>query len=186
LLHWHDLENPSDGDRVAITKMQIYDKYNSNTMDGDVCVLTLASPTAYTPIVLDGGSTAQAGEVNIAAGWGNTSPTGSAFPALAQEVGVPLVSNEVCNAKDAYNGEITAGMMCAGFSAGGKDSCQGDSGGPLFLDGGKPGVATLTGVVSWGYGCAQPNAYGVYARVSVFKGWIDQVTDNAAQWRSSA
>ena len=83
MLHWHDLENPSDGDRVPVTKMQIYDKYNSNTMDGDVCVLTLASPTAYTPIVLDGGSTTQAGEVNIAAGWGNTSPTGSAFPALA-------------------------------------------------------------------------------------------------------
>merc|ERR1719337_693118 len=63
-------------------------------------------------------------------------------------------------------------MICAGDTAdGGEDACQGDSGGPLFgID--ADGNYVLTGIVSWGYGCADRNFPGVYARVSYAREWI--------------
>ena len=54
-------------------------------------------------------------------------------------------------------------MICAGLDPGGSDSCQGNSGGPLTRG---PDNGILTGIVSWGIGCARPNLFGVYTRVS--------------------
>ena len=51
-------------------------------------------------------------------------------------------------------------MLCAGRDSGGIDTCQGDSGGPLTRG------SSLTGIVSWGNGCARRNLFGVYTRIS--------------------
>ena len=61
---------------------------------------------------------------------------------------------------------ITQVMFCAGYTTGYYDACLGDSGGPFVVDG------KLTGIVSWGVGCAQPNYPGVYTNIAVVRNWI--------------
>ena len=64
-------------------------------------------------------------------------------------------------------------MICAGYSQGGKDACQGDSGGPFVCLSGSSAI--LTGIVSFGYECASPGYYGVYARVTKILDWIKSI-----------
>ena len=82
------------------------------------------------------------------------------------QVDVPVVSDDDC--RDSYGqNDIADSMICAGLDEGGKDSCQGDSGGP-FMCGNE-----LSGVVSWGYGCAEAGYPGVYTQTSYFVDWVN-------------
>lgn len=101
------------------------------------------------------------------AGWGALRENGAGSTAL-QKVSVPVVSRASCRASYGTSA-ITNNMFCAGFPAGGKDSCQGDSGGPIVNS-----SKQLLGLVSFGFGCAQPNWPGVYARVSTLLSFINQ------------
>ena len=53
---------------------------------------------------------------------------------------------------------------------GGKDSCSGDSGGALVCNG------ALTGIVSFGAGCAEPDYPGIYAEAAHYVQWFEDVT----------
>ena len=65
--------------------------------------------------------------------------------------------------------------LSLGPAEGGKDTCQGDSGGPLVARAtGVDDGYSLIGVVSWGYGCAVPGLYGVYAEFSHYLGWVKE------------
>ena len=89
---------------------------------------------------------------------------------IKTQVTVPVVSDDHC--RDSYGqSDITDSMICAGLDQGGKDSCQGDSGGP-FMCGNQ-----LSGVVSWGYGCAEAGYPGVYTQTSYFIDWIMENAD---------
>merc|ERR1711951_259444 len=93
-------------------------------------------------------------------------PEGGSLARVLQKVDVPVVSDDHC--RDSYGqNDITDSMICAGLDQGGKDSCQGDSGGP-FMCGNQ-----LSGVVSWGYGCAEPENPRVYAQTSYFVDWVN-------------
>ena len=78
------------------------------------------------------------------------------------------IPSQVCKARYP-NAKIAEGQLCAGLEEGGKDSCQGDSGGPLAVDG-EDGCPVQVGIVSWGEGCAEAKAYGVYTRIAAYAG----------------
>jgi len=170
----------SSGQRIGVAHVVPYPAYREATSDSDVALLHLAAPASLAPATvdtidlasLDDGALVAPGTIATVTGWGVTSE-GSPFRSNALlEVDVPIVSNATCNAPASYDGAVTDNMLCAGFADGGKDSCQGDSGGPLIVPDGSGGWL-VAGVVSWGDGCARPDLYGVYARVSPFKSWID-------------
>ncbi|KXJ21989.1 CUB and peptidase domain-containing protein 1 [Exaiptasia diaphana] len=102
-------------------------------------------------------------------GWGTLSSGGSQ-PETLQQAEVPIVSPATC--QNSYPNMIDKTMVCAGLKKGGVDACQGDSGGPMVCE--SNGAFYLHGATSWGYGCAAPDKYGVYARVSHLRDWIDQ------------
>ena len=54
---------------------------------------------------------------------------------------------------------------------GGVDACQGDAGGSVICD--VDGSAVLTGVISWGIGCAGEGYPGISGRVYSAIGWIN-------------
>lgn len=160
----------------AVSQVIPHPTYSPNGDDFDVALLRLSKPVTLiagqvetiTLVTADTLDQAAVGTNATVTGWGTTSYGGSVTNEL-YEVVVPIVSNQDCSS--AYGGGITAGMLCAGYAEGGKDSCQGDSGGPLIVPDGGSGWLQA-GVVSWGYECAFPGYYGVYARVSQYADWI--------------
>lgn len=160
----------TSGESRTLDSVTCHPSYSGN--DYDYCLVHVSSPSTKTPIAIDVGTSDHAGENSVVLGWGTTSFGGSDSETLL-EVTVPVVTNAVCNAS--YGG-ITDRMICAGLAAGGIDSCQGDSGGPLV----NAARDALIGVVSFGNGCALPNFYGVYARVSDQSAWVCTTTSDEA------
>ncbi|XP_046511017.1 urokinase-type plasminogen activator isoform X2 [Equus quagga] len=92
------------------------------------------------------------------------------YPEQLKMTVVKLVSHQECQQPHYYGSEVTTKMLCAADPQWKTDSCQGDSGGPLVCS--IQGRLTLTGIVSWGRGCAMKDKPGVYTRVSRFLPWI--------------
>ncbi|XP_030752639.1 trypsin-3-like [Sitophilus oryzae] len=165
----------NEGFVYQIAEVIDHPQYNFNTIDYDISLLRLGRAVTFgntiQPIPLPSRDQALVpGSVCTITGWG-TLTQGGVTPAGLQMVQVPLISNESCNqyySTGTGPAAITDGMMCAGSPYGGRDACQNDSGGPLVVDG------LLIGIVSWGYGCAQYQAPGVYANVVFFRDWIQQ------------
>ncbi len=156
--------------------------YDPRTGDADLALLQLDRPVDLTclgPLPPERQELAAPGVPAMAVGWGALDAAGASYPDFLQAAVLPLVSNEDCNAPAAYNGQVTARMLCAGYPDGASDACRGDSGGPLVIypDGEGP---YLAGIISWGDGCAQPQKYGVYTRVTAFGSWIENQLSHPA------
>lgn len=90
------------------------------------------------------------------------------LPALLQTVDIPIFDTNICRKAYSLTIGLSNGQLCAGYLEGGKDACKGDSGGPLVCKG------LLSGVISYGDGCASQGYPGVNSNVSYYKHWIDK------------
>jgi hypothetical protein len=200
----HDLSNSASEPSSKVHSLKrviMHPSYGSSPATRfDFCLLELSEPAALglevVPACLASESDGPVGTECFITGWGNTSPrssfkefmelidqaeagklskeeTASLTKAsnVLNQVNVNINDQNQCNT--AYGGVIEPNMICA--SAPGHDTCQGDSGGPLVCPkaNGQPGFV-LTGVTSWGRGCAQPGYPGIYARISHVLPWISE------------
>ena len=190
----HDLGNINDGFAIEVGGHLPHPRYDPTTMDNDFMLLFLhypAPPDAAFVKLNSNPNVPAAGDHVTVMGHGDTDPD-SRITELGMElleIEVKVVSNEECEQSEGYfeyegvlkygslEGMISNSMLCAKDM--GNDSCQGDSGGPLVIKGndahdGDGSDDVQVGVVSFGYGCADPDFPGVYSRVSSAFDWIRQ------------
>ncbi|XP_074864380.1 chymotrypsin-like protease CTRL-1 isoform X2 [Carettochelys insculpta] len=158
----------------SITKAITHPYWNPQTLSDDITLVKLASPAQLgprvSPVCLASASESlPAGLTCVTTGWGRTSSSTNNGALQLQQVALPLVTVSQC--QQYWGSRITSSMICGGGA--GASSCQGDSGGPLVCL--KGGAWTLIGIVSWGTSNCNVQAPAVYARVSVFRSWIDSV-----------
>nr|XP_040029751.1 coagulation factor VII [Gasterosteus aculeatus aculeatus] len=166
-----------------VRKVLIHRAYNKSSWDSDLALLRLHRPVKLGPYVVPvclpaKNSTFVRTLENIrhatVSGWGHLAQNGAVANVL-QRLTLPRVPLQDCRLHTGL--QVTGNMVCAGFRSGGRDACKGDSGGPLVTRYKKTWF--LTGVVSWGKGCANKNLYGIYTKVSNFLVWIEDVMSSA-------
>ncbi len=169
----YDLKS-NDGERIGAAEIHVHPSYHPRSLANDVALIKLETPSTASPVGLATTANASlwdAGTQATVMGWGFTE-SNPAYPEVLYEVDVPIMDDATC-ASLLGNAFKADSMLCAGELAGGVDSCGGDSGGPLVVPDGSGGWVEV-GIVSWGYGCADPNAPGVYSRVAAFETWIGE------------
>ncbi|KAM5278755.1 coagulation factor X [Hipposideros larvatus] len=152
-------------------------KFVRETYDFDIAVLKLKTPIEFrmnvAPACLPEKDWAESAlmtqKTGIVSGFGRTHEKGRMSTTLKM-LEVPYVDRNTCKLSSKFT--ITANMFCAGYDSKPEDACQGDSGGPHVTR--FQGTYFVTGIVSWGEGCAQKGKYGVYTKVTNFLRWIDR------------
>jgi len=172
----HDNHHILRSNYLKVVHIYVHSHFNDNGKNGDdIALIQLekhvdTSSTEIRAACLPEQNENFENQVCTVTGWGSLHEDGAPQRYL-QKVDIPVISNDLCNY---YLGRtlVTSTNLCAGYRQGGKDACQGDSGGPLVCKVGNSWK--LAGIVSWGFGCGQRNAPGIYTRVSSYLSWINQ------------
>ena len=173
-----DLSNTSVNDVI------IHPKYNAETTENDIALLKLSEPltlgTANLAKIDLPSKSPLSGSTGRISGWGNTwmfngssfldyYDTGAPYPRQLQGGEVSVRTSRDCQLEMGKNYFKSKSMICANSPGYWIDVCFGDSGGPLatFSNGGW----VLSGITSWGWGCAwdSPTAY---TNVAKYTKWI--------------
>jgi hypothetical protein len=174
---------------VGVARVLIHPLYDEFSLINDIALLELDAEPYVDGVPVPAATLVSQppipGEVVTLTGWGvtNTNPNKT----IMQKVTTPVVmvgtasAQALATAGVLYDSsDILAGMFLAGAVEGGVDTCQGDSGGPVFR-----ANNNVLGVVSWGFGCAEPGYTGVYTDVSVFAADANRLmNDDLLAWPS--
>ncbi|XP_058678752.1 coagulation factor X [Ammospiza caudacuta] len=162
----------------TVDKIYVHSKFIVETYDNDIALLKLKEPITFSEYVIPAclPKADFANEVLMTQKSGRVSGFGREFEGgrtskKLKVLEVPYVNRNTC--KQSTNLAITENMFCAGYDTEQKDACQGDSGGPhvtRYKD-----TYFVTGIVSWGEGCARKGKYGVYTKLSRFLRWVRTV-----------
>lgn len=179
-----DVLDKTDVSDMTVSKVVLHPAYNNTTYANDIALVKLR-----TPLILRAGSvgilslpSAEPAANSLAriSGWGSTwvsdeffdypffSHSDTQFPTQLQGAEVSVQSGSQCaqDYPDQYDDER---MLCASVDDYFVDTCQGDSGGPLATL--ERGRWVLSGVTSWGSGCAWLSS-GIYTNVANYNQWI--------------
>nr|7TPP_B Chain B, Activated factor Xa heavy chain [Homo sapiens]7TPQ_B Chain B, Activated factor Xa heavy chain [Homo sapiens] len=171
-------EQEEGGEAVHEVEVVIkHNRFTKETYDFDIAVLRLKTPITFrmnvAPACLPerdwAESTLMTQKTGIVSGFGRTHEKGRQSTRLKM-LEVPYVDRNSCKLSSSFI--ITQNMFCAGYDTKQEDACQGDAGGPhvtRFKD-----TYFVTGIVSWGEGCARKGKYGIYTKVTAFLKWIDR------------
>uniref|UniRef100_A0A3P8VKY9 Coagulation factor X-like n=1 Tax=Cynoglossus semilaevis TaxID=244447 RepID=A0A3P8VKY9_CYNSE len=167
--------------QIKIQKVFIHPHFHSFTFDSDIALILLAEPVSKGPTAIPAclpdnhlsKYLLREDTWGVASGWGRTRYLGRSSRFL-RKVSLPVVSYRACAASTEQ--VITDNMFCAGFLDQPKDACSGDSGGPFVVN--YRDTWFLTGVISWGEGCAAHGKFGVYTRLGNFLTWVRETMRN--------
>nr|QGT41004.1 Try1a [Tomicus yunnanensis] len=161
--------NTTSGAGIQIDSVLVHPNFTADALDCDIALIKLKSNVTISAsaalIRISESTSYTSGSYASVTGWGYQQENGT-VSSLLRGVNVPLTSASQCEKSYANIINITANMICAGYSEGGKDACQGDSGGPLVQKN------KLIGVVSFGAGCARKSYPGVYTNVGRLLDWV--------------
>lgn len=161
----------------------IHPSYNASkqNFDYDAALLKLSCSVSYSPFVrraclprAGDELLYRSGTRGLVAGWGvvEISREGRNFSQLLREAELPVTGWKKCRrVLGFFNRKVTERMFCAGDGIRSIDACYGDSGGPFVVQH-RDERYRLTGIVSWGIGCALRGLYGVYTDVMSIMPWI--------------
>ena len=187
---------------IGIQSVLLHPDWNSKTFEADMALIQLTEPIQQpqvAPLSKIRLNLSNAGTNATVMGWGslerqnplNDDTPQPTYPNKLRKVELPIISPSSCSsAFDGILGEgaVTETMLCAGKPSGGVDACLKDGGGPLFVYD-EFDRTYQAGIVSWGVGCALPDYYGVYTRVTSFYSWAEDTlrdrnaTNKAAPYR---
>uniref|UniRef100_A0A1A7XEC7 coagulation factor Xa n=1 Tax=Iconisemion striatum TaxID=60296 RepID=A0A1A7XEC7_9TELE len=149
--------------------------YRPSTYHNDIALIKLATPIKFSRYIMPAcipksdfaEKVLMKQSDGLVSGFGRLGESRQASTIL-QRLSVPYVDRQTC--MESTSLRITSRMFCAGYDTAPKDACQGDSGGPhvtRYSD-----TYFITGIVSWGEGCARKGKYGIYTQVSKYINWI--------------